>query len=75
MSFHWTTSRPLVEGWYWCRCRGTLSGAIYTTMVKAYRSDTKLGPPTTAFWDGDNLSISSDCFTAWSDTPIPEPKG
>lgn len=67
----WTTAKPNVEGFYWCKCRGQLSGKIHTTVVAVYRPNATDG--LRVFWDGENFSINDDCFTAWSG-PI-EPPG
>ena len=69
----WVMQRPLIEGHYWCRCAGQLSGRLYTTVVRAYASKPG-GPVDTIFWDGENFPLLQDSFHLWSDRPIPLPQ-
>jgi hypothetical protein len=67
----WTSNRPTIPGFYWCRCCGVFSRKPYATVVKVYRHSATAD--FVVFWDGENFGIESDSFTEWSDTPIPEP--
>lgn len=72
----WTKTKPKVEGWYWVKAVGALSGNVYETMVKVYNSKpVKKDEPNRVFWDGSNYSINdNDSFVEWGSEPIPEIK-
>jgi hypothetical protein len=75
----YTTSRLVVEGFYWVRCWAALAGREYETIMKVYfndsfrKSDSGNGP-NTVFWDGENVSIDDDRLRAFAG-PIPRPEG
>lgn len=64
---HWTSKPPTQDGFYWCQCKGILSGKLFVTVVKVSNNCTNV------FWDGDNFAIDDDSFIQWSDQPIPQP--
>lgn len=61
----WTKDKPTTDGWYWCKCLGTLTGNVFESPVKVYNKGE------TVFWDGTNFSIDCSNFLEWSDLPIP----
>ncbi len=67
MHLIWTKEKPKCDGWYWCKCYGSLSGELYETMVKVYNQCN------TVFWDGTNYSLDCPSFAEWSDSPIERP--
>lgn len=75
----YTTSRPVVEGFYWVQCWAALAGREYETIMKVYFNDSFRKPasgngPNTGFWDGENVSIDDDRLRAFAG-PIPRPEG
>ena len=64
---YWTLNRPTVDGFYFAKCRGQLTGNTCIKFVKVY------GDAKTVFYDGENFNITDDCFLEWGDRPIAHP--
>ena len=67
MTFAYTTKQPTIDGFYWCKCRGRLSGVVYETVVRVSNNGKNV------FWDGDNFNMNNHDFLEWSNNPIPKP--
>ncbi len=70
--------RPQVAGFYWARCRGSLSGRVYETVVKIsstglFGGSSKSTVPDTVYWDGVSIGIDDDRLLAFAG-PIPTPE-
>lgn len=66
----WTKEKPKIEGYYWVKAAGVLTGQEYIHPVRVYRSNRHLEFPNRVFSDGDNFSISHDLFKEWWDQQI-----
>jgi hypothetical protein len=64
---NYTKKKPTVDGHYWVKARGILSGNVKEFVVHVYRNCE------TVFWDGENCSIKNENFLEWSDRPILHP--
>jgi hypothetical protein len=63
----WTSQHPTKNGYYWCKCKGVLTGRIYVTIVKVTNDGKNV------FWDGENFTMNSDDFIGWWNEPVKEP--
>jgi hypothetical protein len=72
-AFNYTSERPRVVGYYWCKYAEPSFGVLYETVVRVYCSEGG-EPPDTVFWDGGDFSISDARFFAFAG-PIPPPSG
>ena len=70
-SCKWTNEKPKVPGFYWCECRGVLSGNIFKTVVQIYKI--KPDEEFVIFADGEHFSYHDDRFLRWSNLPLQEP--
>lgn len=70
----WSTKKPTIEGYYWVKAKGQLSGQEYIHPVKVYRSSRLKPVPDSVFSDGDNFSIKHDLFMEWWDEQIVLPE-
>ena len=61
---HYTTCTPNVDGFYWVKTKGALSGRSFETIVKVYNQCTIV------FYDGENFSVNDPRFEQWAG-PIP----
>lgn len=72
------SERPQIEGFYWAKCMGVLSGRVYETVVKIYTTgvfgDSAKAPsvPNTVCWDGACVSVEDDRLLAFAG-PISRP--
>ena len=66
----WTKEKPKVEGFYWLKAAGELSGKEYIHPVHVYKLNKEQEYPETVFSDGTNFSINHDLFLEWWDQPI-----
>jgi hypothetical protein len=67
----WTRTKPNVDGYYWVRSPGHLTGKPYIRPCHLY-SSTSNSPQSSLFSDGDNFSADSSEYEWWSDK-IKEP--
>ena len=63
----WTNKKPTIDGFYFVKCVGQLSGNKFTTVVKVYNDCSSV------FFDGENYTLNDDAFLEWSDVPIDPP--
>lgn len=66
----WTKEIPKIEGYYWVKAAGDLTGKDYIHPVRVYRSNRNIQFPNTVFSDGGNFSIKHSLFKEWWDQQI-----
>lgn len=66
----WTKEVPKIEGYYWVKAQGELTGNEYIHPVHVYRTNRGIKYPNTVFSDGGNFNIKHDLFKEWWDQPI-----
>lgn len=73
-----SSTRPLVAGFYWVKCRGFMVDRVFQTVVKISTSNLFGEPdprnsPNTVFWDGENVRIDDERLLSFAG-PIPMPE-
>ena len=66
----WSREKPKIEGYYWVKAEGGLTGKEYIHPVKVYHSNRDKDFPDTVFSDGTNFNINHDLFKEWWDQQI-----
>jgi hypothetical protein len=73
------SERPQIEGFYWAKYRGMISGCVCETVVKIYATGLLGGSvkspsvPNTVCWDGVCVSVDDDRLLEFAG-PIPRPE-
>ena len=69
----WSKNIPKIEGYYWVKAKGQLTGKDYVHPVHLYKSNGQFKEPNTVFSDGENFSVNNDMFIEWYSEQIAMP--
>jgi hypothetical protein len=72
--YHWSSTRPSVSGWYWCRRPSAATHGWDTRCVKAYQKNS--AEVMRICYQPDMILAASDAFfdtCQFSFEPVPEP--